>query len=75
LRKEDFEEKVWIALIWVRTYILFEGDFPDKSVDEAFCSIYSISEQEGIFATLKFMLFLNMLLNIFSKKGSSLLRM
>lgn len=59
---------------WARTYILFEGDFPDKSVDETFCRAYGPGEQKAIFATLKLMLFFNMLLNVFDKKGSRLLK-
>jgi hypothetical protein len=75
LRKEDFDEQVWIALNWVRTYVLHEGDFPDKSVDETFCRTYPPGEQKAIFATLKLMQFFNMLMNVFNKKGSPLLRM
>jgi len=74
LKKEDFDEQVWVALNWVRTYVLFEGNFPDKSVDETFCRVYPLSEQKAIFATLKLMLFFNMLFNVFDKKGSRLLR-
>lgn len=59
---------------WARTYVLFEGDFPDKSVDEAFCRAYQPGEQKAVFATIKLMLFANMLMNLFSKKGSRLLR-
>jgi hypothetical protein len=62
-------------LHWARTYVLFEGDFPDKNVDEAFSRTYPPGEQKAIFATLKLMLFANMLMNLFSKKGSRLLRM
>jgi hypothetical protein len=54
--------------------VLFEGDFPDKAVDEQFRSAYPLSEQKAIFATLKCMLFFNMLFNIFSRKGSFLIR-
>jgi hypothetical protein len=61
-------------LNWVRTYVLFEGVFPDKSVDDTFCSAYPFSDQKAIFATLKFMMFFNMLMNLFNKKGSRLLR-
>lgn len=74
MRKEDFDEQVWIALNWVRSYILFEGDFPDTSVDEAFCKAYPMREQKSIFATLKLMLFFNMLMNVFNSKGSRLLK-
>jgi hypothetical protein len=54
--------------------VLFEGNFPDKSVDTTFCRAYPLSEQKAIFATLKLMLFFNMLMNVFNKKGSRLLR-
>ncbi len=60
---------------WVRTYVLYEGDFPDKSVDETFSRTYPPGEQKAIFATLKLMQFFNMLMNVFNKKGSRLLKM
>lgn len=59
---------------WVRTYILFEGDFPDKGVNEDFCRAYPMSERKAVFATLKLMLFFNMLMNVFNTKGSYLLK-
>jgi hypothetical protein len=62
-------------LNWARTYVLFEGAFPDASVDEAFRRAYQPGEQKAVFATLKLMLFFNMLMNVFSTKGSRLLRM
>jgi hypothetical protein len=65
---------VWIALIWVRHYMLYEGNFPDKNVEDNFYKTYSQREQKAIFATLKHMLFFNMLTNVFDKKGSRLLK-
>lgn len=61
-------------MIWARQYVLFEGDFPDKSVEDNFYKNYSINEQKAIFATLKHMQFFNMLTNVFDKKGSRLLK-
>jgi hypothetical protein len=49
--------------------------FPDKSVDEDFATAYPPGERKAIFATLKLMMFFNMLMNVFNKKGSRLLRM
>jgi hypothetical protein len=49
--------------------------FPDKNVDEDFGRTYPPSERKAIFATLKLMMFFNMLVNVFNKKGSRLLRM
>ena len=60
---------------WVRTYVLFEGDFPDKGVDEAFRNAYDLRERKAIFAAVKLMLFFNMLMNVFDRKGSRLLNM
>ena len=74
LKRENIDEKVWIALIWVRNYLLFEGNLPDKSVEDNFYKTYSLNEQKAIFATLKLMLFFNMLANLFDKKGSRLLK-
>lgn len=74
LEKENFDERQWTALNWVRTYILFEGDFPDSSVDENFRRTYPPGDQKAIFATLKLMLFFNMVFNMFSRKGSYLLK-
>ncbi len=75
LEKEDFDGRTWVALSWVRTYVLFEGDFPDSDLDETFRSAYPPGEQKAVFATLKLMLFFNMLMNVFDRKGSRLLRM
>jgi hypothetical protein len=44
-------------------------------VDETFSRTYPPGEQKAIFATLKLMQFFNMLMNVFNKKGSRLLRM
>jgi hypothetical protein len=63
-----------MALIWARHYVLFEGDFPDKSVEDNFYRTYSVNEQKAVFATLKLMHFFNMLTNVFDKKGSRLLK-
>ncbi len=60
--------------MWARNYVLFEGNFPDKSVERKFYTTYSMDEQKGIFATLKLMHFFNMLTNVFDKKGSRLLK-
>jgi hypothetical protein len=54
--------------------MLFEGSLPDKSVEDNFYKTYSLSEQKAIFATMKLMLFFNMLTNVFDKKGSRLLK-
>jgi hypothetical protein len=75
MKKEDFDEQFWVALSWARTYVLFEGSFPDESVDEAFRRAYSTAERKAIFATLKLMLFFNMLMNVLDRRGSRLLKM
>jgi len=59
---------------WVRAYFLYEGEFPDRAVDMAFRTACSIEEQKAVFATTKFMLFFNMLMNVFDRKGSRLTR-
>ncbi|HPI93484.1 MAG TPA: hypothetical protein PLT09_10070 [Deltaproteobacteria bacterium] len=74
LERENFDELQWAALNWVRTYILYEGDFPDSSVDEKFRSAYPLGDQKAIYATLKLMLFFNMMCNMFNRKGSYLLK-
>lgn len=60
--------------MWARNYVLFEGNIPDKSVEDRFYQSYPIHEQKAIFATLKLMHFFNMLTNVFDKKGSRLLK-
>lgn len=59
---------------WVRAYVLYEGEFPDRAVDMAFRTTCPVREQKAVFATLKLMLFFNMLLNVFDRKGSRLTR-
>jgi len=74
LDREDFDERTWIALNWVRTWLLFEGAFPDRSVDDRFRAAYQPHEQKDLIAILKLMLFFNMTMNLFDKKGSRLLK-
>jgi len=69
LRKDDFNEREWVALQWARTYVLFEGAFPDPRVDENFRRVYAFGEQEAIYATVKLMLFFNMLANSINSQG------
>ena len=59
---------------WVRSYVLYEGEFPDGTVDAAFRAVCTPKEQKAVFATLKCMLFFNMLFNVFDRKGSRLLK-
>jgi hypothetical protein len=75
MEKEDFDGQGWAALSWGRSYVLFEGGFPDENVDAAFRRAYAPAQQKAIFATLKLMLFFNMLMNVFDHRGSRLLKM
>jgi len=43
-------------------------------VHENFCRAYAPREQKAILATLKLMMFFNMLMNVFGNRGSRLLR-
>ncbi len=74
LDREGFDDRLWIALNWVRTWLLFEGTFPDRSVDDRFRTAYGPREQRDIFATVKLMMFFNMIMNLFDKRGSRLLK-
>lgn len=74
MNREDFDEHLWIALQWARTYLLFEGTFPDKCIDDIFRTAYQPREQKDIFAIMKLMLFFNMIMNLFDRKGSRLLK-
>jgi len=69
LRKDDFDEREWAALQWARTIVLFEGAFPDPRVDAEFRSSYAFGERKAIFATVKLMLFFNMLANSMNSQG------
>ncbi len=48
---------------WIRDYIVFEGDFPNRESAREFEQMYSKKEQVCIFALIKMMLFSNMLGN------------
>jgi hypothetical protein len=74
LKEEDYDTRTWIIMRWVRDYVLYEGEFPDGTVAAAFRTAYSVEEQKAVFATLKLILFFNMLFNVFDRKGSRLIR-
>lgn len=63
LSPEQFDHREWVALQWVRSYLVFEGAFPDKSLVEGFERLYQPRERALIFAVFKLMLFFNMLTN------------
>jgi hypothetical protein len=69
LSPDRFEQREWTALQWVRTYLVFEGAFPDENLTAAFARQYSPAERTDIFAVFKLMLFFNMLMNtLFGKR-------
>jgi hypothetical protein len=68
LKQEDFDYREWVALQWIRNYILFEGDMPDSKLVGEFKRLYSKKEQVRIFALVKMMLFSNMLSNSLIKE-------
>jgi len=67
LRQEDFDYREWVAMQWIRNYIVFEGDISDRELVREFERIYSQKEQVRIFAVVKMMLFSNMLSNTIVK--------
>jgi hypothetical protein len=60
---DKLEHREWTALQWVRTYLAYEGDFPDPALPAEFERLYSPLERVSIFAVFKLMLFFNMLMN------------
>ena len=72
LEKDKFDYKEWAALMWVRDYITFEGEFPEEQVVEEFEKLYTIKEQKRVVAVFKTMFFFNMLGNTINQKGSRL---
>ena len=67
LPRDQFDHREWVALQWVRNYLVFEGTFPnaelDAELDAEFENLYSPRERTCIFAIFKLMLFFNMLVN------------
>ena len=68
LKPENMEHREWVALQWLRTYLLFEGVFPAKKLPVEFKQLYSSREQTAIFGTFKIMFFFNMLSTTFLKE-------
>lgn len=63
LTPEKFDYKEWVALQWVRNYLVYEGNPPDAEIAREFENCYSLKEQVCIFAIFKLMFFFNMLVN------------
>lgn len=63
LTPENFEYEEWVALQWVRNYLVYEGNPPDDAIAREFEKYYPLKEQVCIFAIFKLMLFFNMLVN------------
>lgn len=71
LSPDRFEQREWTALQWVRTYLVFEGAFPDEKLAAEFERRYSPAERVDIFAVFKLMLFFNMLANTLIGKSEA----
>ncbi|MEW6080131.1 MAG: hypothetical protein AB1724_20160 [Thermodesulfobacteriota bacterium] len=63
LSRDHLDHREWVALQWVRTYLVFAGNFPDPDLSAEFDRLYSPEERVSIFAVFKLMLFFNMLMN------------
>ncbi|MCP4552644.1 MAG: hypothetical protein GY834_11505 [Bacteroidetes bacterium] len=68
LNPDNFEHREWIALQWLRTFLIFEGKFPDSQLNIEFEQLYSPREQVYIFSIFKTMFFFNVLATTFLKK-------
>ena len=68
LNPENFEHREWIALQWLRTFLIFEGKFPDPQLNSEFEQLYSRREQVYIFSIFKGMFFFNVLATTFVKE-------
>jgi len=72
LKEGNFEHREWVALTWVRQYMLFEGDFPDPNIVSEFAHLFSSRERTDIVAAVKMIFFFNMLSNtLFQKKDKA----
>ena len=67
LSPDRFAHREWVALQWVKTYLLYEGAMPDPALDAEFESLFSDRNRAEIFAVFKLMLFFNMLANTVRK--------
>jgi hypothetical protein len=57
-----------VALQWVRSYLVGDGQVPDPSLTDEFLNRYSDREQTCVFAVFKLMFFFNMLANTLLRK-------
>lgn len=67
LSPDRFDRREWVALQWVKTYLLYEGAVPDFALAAEFESLFSDRDRVEIFAVFKLMLFFNMLMNTVRK--------
>lgn len=67
LSPDRFDRREWVALQWVKTYLLFEGAVPDPALAGEFENLYLPTERVEIFAVFKLMLLFNMLMNTVRK--------
>ncbi len=68
LPPDRFEYREWVGLQWVRTYLVYEGDFPDPELAAEFERLFSPRAQVDIFAVFKLMFFANMLVNTVTRE-------
>ena len=67
LSPDRFERREWVALQWVKTYLLYEGAVPDSALAAEFEKLFTSRDRVEIFAVFKLMLFFNMLANTVKK--------
>lgn len=67
LSPDRFERREWVALQWVKSYLLYEGKMPAPVLAAEFESLYVSTRRVEIFAVFKLMLFFNMLMNTVRK--------
>lgn len=63
-----FEHREWVALMYARDYILFDGRLPDEEIVKEFEKLYSGRERADILAMIKIMDFANRFNNTWDRE-------
>lgn len=63
-----FEHREWVALMYARDYILFDGRLPDEEIVKEFEKLYGGRERADILAMIKIMDFANRFNNTWDRQ-------
>ncbi|MCX5868469.1 MAG: carboxymuconolactone decarboxylase family protein [Proteobacteria bacterium] len=63
-----FEHREWVALMYARDYILFDGRIPDEEITREYKKLYSEKERADILAMIKMMDFSNRFNNTWDRR-------